>query len=470
MFQGFLRFSSIWALASAVFLIFAGWLHVNGYLAEAQVQLWAKAILQVDGPPGYKTSEAIYPPLPLVMTMMAHSAIGATSVPMPTLIATAVAALVAALWYVNLRDRGEYNILLALLIVLLLGTHPMFLAAISEGPELALLFLGVWIFSRGIVHLRLSGNAPDMMKVAVGLLIVGLSSSYGLLIAVGVMPFLALAARPSMFVSSPLGYLFAIAFPVACAAGSLMFVSAIFDTPLVPRVVPNVDAPGAASVALITLIAALPALLTALRLATMPAYAIPLVAAVGGVSAAVALDQMISFLSEPLLAAAPLVAVNAVALRFWPVRWDRAPAAILLLSLSWLGSAWVIGDTDRARIAAWSEALQGANAPVAEETATVARFLKGQDSILVDAERNADLIIALASIDGLVLAGTAEYELTLLGGAPRQRFIVARGNAEAALSRDQVYRRFSGLRDTPPDGYDTVLIEGDWTVLERMDF
>ena len=74
--------------------------------------------------------------------------------------------------------------------------------------------LGTWLFARGIVNLRLTGNAPDMMKVAVGLLVVALSDSYGLMLCLGAMPFMIVAARPSMIAASSTGYLVAMFYPV----------------------------------------------------------------------------------------------------------------------------------------------------------------------------------------------------------------------------------------------------------------
>ena len=464
---GLLRFTLIWTLAAVGFLALAAWLHLNGHLPDGLVQLWSKAILHVDGPPNFKSSDSIYPPLPLVVTMLVHAAVGAGTVPVPLLVSTATAALIAALWYANMHTKGGFSIALAAAAVLLLATHPFFLVAISEGPELAFLCLGVWIFARGILNLRLSGNAPDMMKVAVGLLIIGLSSSYGLLIALGAMPFLALAARPSVFVSSPIGYVIAIVFPVACAVGSLLFVSAIFDTPLVARGAPRLEAPTLATVAIVLAVASLPALVTAFKVRALPSYTVPLLAAVGSLGVALLFDHHRPFLGEPILAAAPLVAVCAVALRLWPATTSRAPAIIALLLVSWVAAAWVVAQTDRDRIQQWASALQGEEVGTSRDAFSVAAFLQGRDDILVDAERNPDLVAALGSVDGLVVNGAPAYELTLLGGLPRHRYIVVRGDVEAPIVRDRVLRRFPRLRTQPPPGYTVALVQNDWTVLAR---
>lgn len=118
---------------------------------------------------------------------------GAMAVPGPFLIAAALGAGLLLVWYVNLRDTAGFSRAASLACVALLALNPFFLRAVAEGGEALLTLLGTWVFARGIVNLRLTGNAPDMMKVAVGMLVVSLSSSYGLMICLGSLPFMIVA-------------------------------------------------------------------------------------------------------------------------------------------------------------------------------------------------------------------------------------------------------------------------------------
>ena len=462
------RFISVWMIASVAFLAFSAWLHANGFLSEAAVRLWGKAILQVDGPRAFKSSEALYPPLPFVITMMVHSLIGSQGIPPTTLIGCAAAGCLAALWLVNLVIRGGYALPVAALCVFLLAANPLFLIAVAEGPEMTLLCMGTWVFTRGIVHLRLSGTAPDMMKVAVGLMIVGLSSTYGLLIALVSVPFLAIAARPSMLVASPVGYLMAMSFPVAGTVGALMFLSSIFNTPLFDRT-PSIDPRATLALTAGAFgVAAMPALISAIRLIRSPTYAMPVFCATCTLGGAMALDLHQHLLDDPLLAASPLIMVSAVGLRFWPASADRAALAVGVLSLSWLMSAGLVAVGDHPRTQRWAAAVQGDRLETFDAAYDLVTFLDGKQDILIDAEHSPDLVIARGTVDGLVLAGTAAYELTLFSGNPAQSYIVVRHGSGPGAARDSLRRRFPDLATVPPRGYLPAYADDIWIVLARQ--
>ena len=464
--QAALRFSAVWAIAALGFLCLMGWLHANGFLSEAVIRLWSKAILVADGPPGYRSSDTLYPPLPFVVTLLLHHVIGALTLPPPVLIAVGSAGLMVALWWSHLTARGGYGAGTALLIVFLLGTNPVLLVAVSEGPEMALTCLGVWTFARGMVHLRTAGNAPDMMMVAAGLMLIAMSSGFGLLIAFGALPFLALAARPQNLLVSPIGYTLAMCFPVMCAAGSLAFVAAIFDAPLIRQANQIAAKTGPASSSVIIVALSLPAIAAIVRLRRQRDQAIPLICAILSIGGAMALDRIFRLLDDQILASAPLIAVSAAALRFWPPGPTRDPAVAAMLTMTWLSALILVAGNGTPDMRRWLDALR-AQPPVTETSVELADILRGRESVLIDAERNPDLVVALGSLDGLVLAGTASYELTLLGSIPRQDLIVLRASPGVGELPDRVARRFPQAGDRPPAGYRLLFSKGEWTVLQR---
>lgn len=463
----FSRTSLFWLAVFSAYLAFAAWLQMHGYLASGVVDLWSRSIVQVDGPPGFKSTDSIYPPLPLVLVMVSHVVFGSAGVPLPTVVAAAVAALMATSWYSNFRSQGRMSVTLAIVLTLLLATHPALLFTISQGPELALLCLGVWVFARGVVNLRLTGSAPDMMKVAVGLMLVGLSSTYGLLFTLASLPFLAVAARPSLFMSSPVGYLFAIVFPVACAIGSLLFVSFIFDTPLVPDLSPARPSTPLQLV-LVSLLALSPPILAACaRLRRAPMYLVPLVTSASCVVVAALFNQSLVIFSDPMIACAPLVSVAAVAIRFWPPGLSRTILASAALASSWMSCALLLGQDDGTEPSRWQAAVGGSDIAPNASLMTVADILRGREGILIDVERSPDLVVELGGIEGMVLAGTPKFELTVLGGRLDENIIVARRSANAARTEDQVLRRFPGISVAPPYGYRYRLNSDEWIVLEK---
>ncbi len=463
------RISLIWVAAFAVYLALAAWLQIHGYLASGVVDLWSRVIVQIDGPPDFKPPDPIYPPLPLVLVMMSHLVFGSGNVPLPIAVAAAIAALMAASWFSNFRSQGRMSVKFAGILTLLLATHPALLFTVSQGPELVLLCLGVWVFTRGMVHLRQSGNAPDMMKVAVGLMLVGLSSAFGLLFTLATVPFLAVAARPSLFLSSPTGYLFAIVFPIACAVGSLLFVSFIFDMPLVAEPKSTHQSTFLLSVLAPVLTLSLPILASCFRMRHAPTRLVPLLASASCVVVAAIFNYYLVGFADPMTACTPLVAVAAVAIGFWPPGLSRSNFGTSSLVASWLASAVLLGQAEGTESDRWQAHVRGFYSAPNLSMLSVAEMLRGREGILIDVERSPDLVVELGGTKGMVVAGTPSFEQTVIGGRLDESFIVARRSTNSAVTEDQVLRRFPSISVEPPHGYIYRLLSDEWIVLERVE-
>ncbi|EAQ02406.1 putative membrane protein [Pseudooceanicola batsensis HTCC2597] len=450
-------------------LLWLGWTEAQGFTSADVTELWAKAIVQIDGPGQFTASDAFYPPLPYALTLALQSLPGDHAVPVPFLLSAALGAMILLLWFDNLRQMGTFRVGASLFATALLGLNPFFLRALADGPETMLTILGTWLFARGIVHLRLTGNAPDMMKVAVGLMIVALSDSYGLLISLGALPFLIVAARPSMIAASSTGYLFAMFYPVAAAVGSLFFVSMIFNSALVPQLLETPEAVPLTEHLMILSGLVPVALVAALRNLPTPGLFMPLIAAAGTVGGAYALNLGLNVEGDPLIAIAPMLGVVVTGLRFWPSGALRVPVVIALLAFGLAQSVLVMRTTAVQETRAWALAVAGRGTGADGPTQEAAAFLSGRSGILLDVERNPGMVTALGDIGGLVIAGQPAYDWALEGGLPQTRYILVPQVAEGRAVSDRVLRRFPSLARNRLSGYNEIYENGRWRVFEKTE-
>ncbi len=443
------------------------WAEMHGFVSGRVTELWAKAIIEVDGPVNFRATDAFFPPLPYVLSIGLQWVVGHSTVPTPFVLAAALGALTLVMWFGNLRYMGGMSAAASYAAVALLALNPFFLRVVAEGPESIMLMFGTWLFVRGIVNLRLTGNAPDMMKVAVGLLIVSLSSSYGLLLCLGALPFMVVAARPSMLVASSVGYLIAMFYPVAAAVLSLLFVSKIFNSSLIPLLTDTpIDISPMGHV--LVLMGMVPvALVVILRTAPTSRYFMPLIAGFATVLSAYALNMFFYVEADPVLAIAPLLAVVATTVRFWPPSALREPIVLVLLALGLVLSLISLRVTPAAETSAWFAAMQGQTQTEVKMTQDVAAFLATKDQIIVDIERNPEIVPAVGDISQLIVAGQTVYDWALEGGVLRAKYILVQNIPEGVAIRDRVLRRFPELMTDRLNQYSEVFNNPKWRVFER---
>lgn len=462
-----LRSWVLWGGLFLVLLLSSGWAELNGFVSDANTNLWARIIIQVDGPSSYQVSDAFYPPIPFVLGLLTYLATGISSVPTTFLLAAAIAAAQLVLWYDSLRSNGSFGRASSLAILVLLGANPFFLRAVADGPETMLTMLGTWVFARGLVNLRLTGNAPDMMKVAVGLMATSLSSSYGLMICLGALPFMIVAARPSMVATSSFGYLFAMFYPVLASIGSLLAVAAIFDSNLVPLLVEDMVEQPAREHAWV-LGSLIPATLIACLQNIRSGWLLfPLLAAVGSVIAAYVLNFGFHVESDPAVAAAPLLAVTVVALRLWPPHPARTAMVLSMLGASLLLSVPAIGKLQGVETASWVQAVQGRALADRQATLEVVAFTNKKSGIMVDVERNPSIVTMLGGVEQLIVAGQPLYDWPLEGAIPQVPYILVPAMEPGTVPRDRILLRFPELQRDRLDGYEEVFRNDGWLVFEK---
>lgn len=463
--SGVLRFLAIILVLSLCLMAPLLWVEANGFVSASVVETAARAILLADGPAVFRATDAFYPPIPFTVALVLQATIGGGDALIPILMSAVTGAALLYLLYSNFVEKAAYRPDEAVILVLLIAINPLFLRALSEGSDVLLLAIGVWIYGRGLVNLRLTGAAPDMMKVAVGLLLIPLSQGYGLLIAAGTLPFLVLAARPSIFVVSPMGYLMSMFFPVVAAIGSLLFVSVVLKTTFFSSRI--AAGPGDAGwAALAALAAPLMILVMVLaRLAARPRYWMPLMALTAALVGAAALNQVYGIEPDPVLTAIPLIGAVAVALRLWPASGLRFFIAAALLLLSVPVAAWSIRTYGGPESQIWLDAVSGRGTlDSLSADRAAARFIAELDGVITDAERHPGLVTTLGDISPLVVAGQPGYDLAVAGGRPSGGYIAVRKEPGMLVTSDRLLRAFPDLEKKVPSGYELVYDKLGWRV------
>lgn len=446
------------------------WIDIHGFTSQAVMNMSARAIVQVEGPQLFRTTETFYPPLPYITGLALQVLVPWSGVPLPSLLSAAVGALLILAWFGNLRECGAYNTASAILIVALLAINPLFLRALADGPGTMFLLLGVWIYVRGLLNLRLNGTAPDMMKVSVGLLIMSLSHAHGLLLALGALPFIVVAARPSMLAASSLGYIVSIFFPVVAAVASLIFIGAVLDADLLPVRAISVSAPANPHALLPTLCSLLVVAAALIRTVRMPRFAMPILAAAGSLIGGAMLSIGYGFDEDPTILAAPALGLVIVAMRAWPPGALRAPVITALLLLSLPLSLWSIHTVGAGESLRLLQAARGV--PVNDLFAAdraAAEFLEGKRNILVDVERNPGLVAAMGDVDSLLVAGQSAYDITVQGGRVRGEWIAIRYDPDAISQQDRLLRAYPQLAKGSAPPFALHFSEPPWLIFKIIE-
>ncbi|MCA0961752.1 hypothetical protein [Salipiger bermudensis] len=456
---------ALWLLVSAAMLLPIAWVEGHGFLSSATIQMWAKAIVLTDGPAVFRATDAFFPPLPFAIVLVMQWLSGGTGIPLPHVLSAAVGGLLAVAWYHNLLNRAAYDRVSAALVVLLLLLNPIFLRALSDGPSMMFLILGAWLFFRGLVNIRLFGTAPDMMKVGLALLIATMSHELGVLFALATLPALVLAARPSLMMVSPWGYLVSMFFPVVAAVLSLFFISAVLKTDFfaVQMLSPDIAWADATFVAILCLLPV--PLMVILRLLPQARFSMPLAGIVLTLAGMALLNRVYPVQPDPVLVAAPALGAIPVAARWWPRSALRAlPLTALLLVSAALGG-WAMGALGGPESRAWLQAARGGTVtnPV-QEAAPVAAFLRDREQVFADVERHPDLVAALGHARNFIAAGDPAYDRVLFGGRPAGEFVVVGVDENAPVVRDRLLRALPRLKNNKDSRFDLVYNSENWMV------
>ena len=472
-----LVFLGVVAGFSGLLLAACAWVEGGGFLSRETLELWSRALLLDHEGFLLQQGQSFYPPLPFLLTLAVQPFVPAGPPP-PVLVSCLLGGLMAATWRADLRERGDVGRLASLAIVALLVLNPLFLRCVAEGPAQVLLVIGVWTVGRGFFSLRLSGSAHDMMRFALGLLILAFSHRYGMMLVLAAFPFASVAARPSLLTSSPHGYLVALFFPVAGAAFAYLFLGAVFSDGLVETLLSPPGRAGAdqalqgwqaAAWRLCLALCVAPAVLGALAAARATArLALPMAATAATVVAAALLDLAYGYQPELALALAPMLTAAFVAIRYWPTKRGRTPAALALSLVGVFGGALTLGLSTAPGASAWrAAALSPAPVTLLAEVGEVAAFLRGRDDLMMDPQASPELVVALGGPPGVVTPGDPRFERALARGRPASAWVAVRAEGLPAGRPDAVARAFGAALGPESPTYELVLRQEDWRIYRR---
>lgn len=462
-------FAVIWIAAGIGYLLLAEWLQLNGYSSDSVVELWSTAILLVEGPEDYEISRTLSTPLPEFFAVLWQFLAGTQGIAAPTMVSAFILGLLCACWVVTLMQNGGYSMPHSILLVVLLTSNPLVMFAVSENPELPFLFFGVWIYGQALITSRLKNSTTEMMRIAISLLIMGFSSSYGLLTICGAFPFLVAAAPPNRLISAPSGYLAALGYPIAFVIGTQEFLSWVYNLQPVPHDLELSHRFDLVDTLSSFLTMSIPTWCVVLLMRKQVALIIPHLSSLSTIAGAMYLNLIFGPHCGLLASLSPLVSISAVSLQFWPRVGGRLPSTISVLILCWVLAAMLVTQSGDKATQNWWDALRGKLEIHDYDAVIVAKFLENETDILLDAEMNPSLIVALKSLSGLVLAGAVDYQLTLLGETPVQTFLVVRNTAQRSIVNDRILLRFPEMLFHSLEGYSIAIQVGDWTVWKRND-
>jgi len=452
-------------------------LEVAGYASLSALDLWGRTLLASDGAVRAPSVIAAFPPLPYLAAIsmdLALPQLGQTILP---IITAAFFALMLIGWGRAFAQETmpRAGVMVA---VVLLGTNPVLLRSLAEGPGWASLHAGLSMLAIGLFNLRREHRINDVILVALSLPVIALSDPLGLVIVIAAIPCIMLCVPDMQMDRSPVGVMMTLLFPVAFILFGFAYTNWIFNddpwaflgsfnelhiAPLVPDRELHTALTGmVVSAPILAAIIVRTRRQSGLRRATL---AISLCAVLAAMIAwAIGLwpsAVQIASLTIPLAMAAA-------------TRWPQGRAGgerriLLLLAMGWAGGAlffWNASDTESERIRA---ALTGAPMAAADaEMAALGLALQGRNDILFDAEAAPAAIALRGSADGISAASTMRFRIAGLKQFAGAEVQVVR-DTRSARGADAMGRTFPRLHEHGLPGY-RLLHEGpDWRAWIRKD-
>jgi hypothetical protein len=210
----------------AAMLLLASLSISGGLIPNDTLTLWSGAIVAGDGQQPIGRIVAAYPTIPFMATA-AVEYLAPAGTPVPALLASALAGLLAGLWFMAFRNAG-LNFLVATVTTALLVFHPATLQAALAGPAEMLVAVFLFILGNALFDLRERGAAPEVIAVSMALLGLTFCHPMGAAIACATVPFLVFAVRPVLVANSAFNVVLALVFPTVFAVGAFTYVSWIF--------------------------------------------------------------------------------------------------------------------------------------------------------------------------------------------------------------------------------------------------
>jgi membrane protein XagC len=460
----------------------------TGFVSDDAVRLWAGALTAGEGDVAIGRIVAAYPTIPFWIASLV-SFVAPAGTPAPALVAAALFALIAGVWFLSFRTAGLPTAA-AVLATLLLAFHPALLRAETNGP--ADMFLAAFLFMLGgaLYDLRARGATSDVMAVGLALLGLAFSHPMGAAIALAAVPFLAFAVRPALIANSALNIVIALVFPTLFAVGAFTYVSWVFPgagwtffaAPAerlstwragVAHVfgdgitgIVALDASLAMGAAL-----ALGAPLVLVALAWVSRRRRPLVAPAlvfaAAMIAAAALTVATGLFGDPTALAVAVPVLAAVVMTRVPMVRTRLAPVMALLATGWLGGVASLALVDpavtvhlRATIAGGERERTDALAAGGAATA--------RDGVLADTENAPALVLGRGRARGMFGPASEPFALALIFSRLDSPFVAVPDPQSASGANDRLNKAFPALYRRGAPGYRLIYQNITWRLYERL--
>ena len=459
----------------------------NGWVADDALRLWEGASTAARGGVPFGRIVAAYPTLPFLTTTFV-AWLAPASAPVPSLVAAALFAIIAAFSFLSLRKAG-FRAALAGIMALFLAFHPAFLRALIAGPEDMFLAAFLLIFCLSLYDLRARSGASEVMHVGLALMALAFSHPMGAAFAFAAMPFLAFAVRPVLVAKSGLNVVIALLFPMLFAIGAFVYVAWIFPgdgwtffaapaaslslwTVAISNIfgggfsrIPAIDASLAMGAAIAVGAPAAPVML-ALAYRRRPLVT-PAAVFVAAAIAATAISVSSGLFGAPtaIVVAAPVLAA-AVMLRV-PIARQRPNLAVGLVIAGWLGgfvSLAIVDPTTVNRLyAADGSGRDGERLDaLAAGGATI-----GRDGVLADVDNAPAFVLGRGDTRGILGPQSESFALAMLFRRIDSDVVAVPDPQSTTGANDRIDTAFPLLFQYGLPGYRVVYQNNTWRIFVR---
>lgn len=218
----------VWVGISLVIGAIAAWVLGNGYLNESALFRWAQ-ISTVLSAPDFRLENLglLYPHMPIYLLMPFYFLPGLATPFAPYLASSLVGGLLLMLWYHHLRLR-RYSRGTALLLVVLVAVHPMFLWVATSGTEKALSLLMFYLMCFSCVRLLRIGDVRSVIMLGCILALYFFVDERTVFLFLALLPLLPFLAPMRMLRASMSSAYVLIALPIVVAVLAWVYLNWLF--------------------------------------------------------------------------------------------------------------------------------------------------------------------------------------------------------------------------------------------------
>lgn len=472
----------------------AAWVLAHGYINDAALFRWTQ-ISTVLGAPEFRLESLglLYPHLPVYLLVPFHYLPGLATPSAPYLASSLIGTLLLVLWYHHLRLR-RYSAATALLLVLLVAVHPMFLWVATSGTEKALSLLLFYLMCFACVRLLRIGDVRSIIMLGSVLSLYFFVDERAVFLFLALLPLLPFLAPVRMLRSSMISAHVLISLPIGVAIVAWIYLNWLFhgDPWLfltssesafvgVSRTVQDVSwlrgfggdffRPLAWAMMLAALsVPALAWTLWHLRARRRVLLGMGILAIHPVLATAIATKTY--FLEHPIDIVFLTLGACMGSVLMMPKVWARhtiVPVSWFLASLVGGWIAFSIAPTDE--MDRWRNALLGSPQIVAQPAdARVGQWLAANPGVtLIDSRSAYRVVAARGGSQDLWLPFMPEFKLAERLGTVETPQVVIIDPRHPLARRDRITQRFPRLYESGQDGYELVLDDPPWRVYRRAE-